>query len=595
MRIRHLRISNFRGIKTLDWHVQGSVVCLIGPGDSTKTTILDAIDYALAPRQYLPISDADFYGGSPNGEAIEIDVTLGEIPAELWREPDKFGLHLRGYRDNKIIDEPDDDCEKVVTVRVRVTETLQAEWRLHTERNSAIRELKVPERARFGAARIGEDTNLHLTWGRGSALSRHRDLDFRSAMANARVQMTRAARDAFDSDQQAPLHDLGSDIRNVFTEFGVRTGKLVAGLDIGALSFGGRVLGICDGRIPLCAFGLGTRRLAAISIQHAALQATPILLIDEIEYGLEPHRIAQLLRKLKERYERPVSEKVSTKVVRKAAESANNENSAGQIFMTTHSPTALLALDARHLAFVRREANGRTVVSQCSGDEADAIQGTLRKHPHAVLSPNIIVAEGATEEGFLRGLDEWWSKKHKGCSPAYHGTQGINGGGRTIAPGRALNLNNLGYRLAYFGDSDKPTKPPAADLRKAGIDVFLWSDETATETRLAADLPWEAFLEMVELALSCGSPKSILGQINDRLPADLRVRDCKLTDCESWDIGSREKIRQVVGEAATVNEWFKDVTQGEKLGKLVGQHLAKIEDSGLAKTLSDLERWIYAE
>jgi len=45
--IRHLKVQNFRGIHTLDWHVDGRVICLIGPGDSAKTTVLDAIESAM--------------------------------------------------------------------------------------------------------------------------------------------------------------------------------------------------------------------------------------------------------------------------------------------------------------------------------------------------------------------------------------------------------------------------------------------------------------------------------------------------------------------------------------------------------------------
>ena len=41
MLIRHVAVQRFRGIKSLDWHVDGRLVCLPGPGDSTKTTVLD--------------------------------------------------------------------------------------------------------------------------------------------------------------------------------------------------------------------------------------------------------------------------------------------------------------------------------------------------------------------------------------------------------------------------------------------------------------------------------------------------------------------------------------------------------------------------
>ena len=45
VRIVQIEIRNFRGIRKLDWNPSPGMNCLIGPGDSTKTTILDAIAF----------------------------------------------------------------------------------------------------------------------------------------------------------------------------------------------------------------------------------------------------------------------------------------------------------------------------------------------------------------------------------------------------------------------------------------------------------------------------------------------------------------------------------------------------------------------
>ena len=60
MKIRRLGISRFRGIRQLVWEPRGPFVCLLGPGDSTKTTILDAIELVLAPRWSVQFDDSDF-------------------------------------------------------------------------------------------------------------------------------------------------------------------------------------------------------------------------------------------------------------------------------------------------------------------------------------------------------------------------------------------------------------------------------------------------------------------------------------------------------------------------------------------------------
>ena len=62
MYIAHISISEFRGIKSLDWSPSPSVNCMIGPGDSCKTTILDAIEIGLSPRFGYTGSDPDLFG-----------------------------------------------------------------------------------------------------------------------------------------------------------------------------------------------------------------------------------------------------------------------------------------------------------------------------------------------------------------------------------------------------------------------------------------------------------------------------------------------------------------------------------------------------
>ena len=48
-------------------------------------------------------------------------------------------------------------------------------------------------------------------------------------------------------------------------------------------------LALFDGDVPLTNFGLGTRRLAGVAAQQMAHDDATLLLIDEVEYGLELH------------------------------------------------------------------------------------------------------------------------------------------------------------------------------------------------------------------------------------------------------------------------------------------------------------------
>ncbi|MFC4946653.1 AAA family ATPase [Pseudonocardia sp. GCM10023141] len=101
--------------------------------------------------------------------------------------------------------------------------------------------------------------------------------------------------------------------------------NLQPGLDISSASGGGN-LALFDGEVPLTNHGLGTRWLAGITTQEMASEDKSVVLIDEIEHGLEPHRLVHLLKHLR------------------------SEDRPAQVFTTTHSPVAVEQLNSSDLA-----------------------------------------------------------------------------------------------------------------------------------------------------------------------------------------------------------------------------------------------------
>ncbi|WP_374109393.1 ATP-dependent endonuclease [Anaeromyxobacter sp. SG17] len=79
VRLYRVEIERFRGIRHLRWSPGGGVACLVGPGDSGKTTILDAIDLLLAPRWNAAFDDSDFLGADTS-QPISITGVLGPTP-----------------------------------------------------------------------------------------------------------------------------------------------------------------------------------------------------------------------------------------------------------------------------------------------------------------------------------------------------------------------------------------------------------------------------------------------------------------------------------------------------------------------------------
>jgi putative ATP-dependent endonuclease of the OLD family len=133
-RIRQITIENFRSIKKLTWSSSAGINCLIGPGDSGKSSILDAIDFCLGARRNLQFTDTDFHKLNVE-EPIRVSVALGELDDTL-KNLDAYGMYLRGFNSEtgEIEDEPADGAETVLTLQLTVASDLEPAWTLVSER-----------------------------------------------------------------------------------------------------------------------------------------------------------------------------------------------------------------------------------------------------------------------------------------------------------------------------------------------------------------------------------------------------------------------------------------------------------------------------
>ena len=580
MFIRHVEIRHFRGIDKLDWHVNGRLVCLVGPGDSTKTTILDAIEVTLVPRWFVPFADADFFQAD-TGQPISISVTIGELPDDLMGD-EKCGLCLRGYRPNEpFCDDPEDGWEPVVTVKLQVAEDLEPRWELVKDSLPDPRPLSWRDRERLGMARLGDDMERHLSWSRGSALAK---ITERVTTAGPTLALANRAANAaiLSATTLGELNAAAGQAREAAKEFGVKTSPLRPGLDTQSVSFGTGALSLHDEHdVPLRAVGLGTRRLAGLAIQQAGLGPEAILLVDEVEYGLEPHRIRRLLNKLVSDHDGAMTHE------------GEQQDPKGQVLMTTHSPTAIMALPVTDLRFVTSES-GTTTVEQVDSHAVDAIQPIVRKLGHALLARKIVVCEGKTEEALCRVLDEDWASKHEGHTFGYLGVVPVYGEGRTNGPKAAEELRRIGYNVAFVGDSDEPIQPDKNTLEASNVKVVLWEGNMATEERIASDLPWAALQSFVDTAIEVRDLNSVLDSIGHRIGQPLTPIGPSIDD---WlgDSIDESHVRNAIGQTAKQQGWFKDLNAGDKLARIAVDALPDMDNSEFAESLTQLEDWVYGD
>jgi putative ATP-dependent endonuclease of OLD family len=203
MRIRHLLVRNFRGIRELDWALSDKALfCLIGRGDSTKSTILEALRRLFYPQWNLVFDDADFYQCKPES-TVCIEAILGCIPEEFI-DLENYGHCLCGWDQANLRrhDDPGEGFEDALRIRLAVGADLEPSWKVIKSDEDQGVHFKTSDRAKAAVSLIGMISDRHLTWSRGSLLNQLTETeDISSSLADA----SRAARAALETHRNEDL------------------------------------------------------------------------------------------------------------------------------------------------------------------------------------------------------------------------------------------------------------------------------------------------------------------------------------------------------------------------------------------------------
>lgn len=556
-RIRRVEISNFRSVRLLEWNPSPGINCLIGPGDSGKSSILDAIDFCLGARRSIQFNDADFHLLRVD-TPITISVTIGQLDDDL-KNLETYGMYLRGFdaSTGTTEDEPGREAEAVLTVQLTVTSDLEATWTLVSNRAKAqglARNLSWADRVRIAPTRIGALADYHLGWRRGSVLNRVSE-----ARADAPAALAKAARDArsaFGDDVQDQLGETLGIVSVTARELGIPLGgNIKAMLDAHSVSFSGGTISLHDQEgVPLRGLGIGSTRLLIAGLQRKAAAQSSIALIDELEHGLEPHRIIRLLGSL----------------------GAKEAVPPLQVFMTTHSPVALRELSGSQLFVTRRSIDRHHVSSVGTTND---MQSTIRKYPDAFLAKNVLACEGASEVGLIRGLDQYRTAMGQDSITA-HGTALVDCGGSTpdsiCARGAAFRAR--GYRSAIMRDSDQlPTTATEVDFTSKGGAVFAWREGRTLEDELFLSLTDVAIRKLLDRAIELHGSALIDEHIKS---ASQNKLDLERARAESLLDGLTVESRTIIGKASRTKKggWFKSVTWMEDVARdIVGPELANAD------------------
>jgi putative ATP-dependent endonuclease of OLD family len=438
--IRKLVIERFRGIEKLTWHPAAGVNVILGGGDVGKTAILEAIGLLLSPTNSSIVSDSDYFGRRVEaGFCIEAVFSLPDIIGADHQSKVWWPWEWNGADAVLSPEETQSEgvSDPVYRLRVRGTDELELAFEV-VQPDDTTDHLGVGVRRAIGLVRLGGDdrNDRDLRLVQGSALDRllgDKNLRARLGQKLAGADITGELKD-----------DARERLKDVDTAFEKRA--LPKDLNLGLMGGPGMslnaLIGLTAGKdgtqLPLASWGSGTRRLAALEIAGIRQGEHPIIVVDEVERGLEPYRQRAVVSELQRR--------------------------PSQVFLTTHSPVALRAATEATLWYMDAKSSvGRLVESGAAH---------RLKDPEAYLARAGIIAEGATEVGFVEAL----LRRHLAADLLDYGLVVSDGGGNDSTLSILEGLSRSGLLFGGFADEEGRAPDRWARVHEEmGTRLFRWS------------------------------------------------------------------------------------------------------------------------
>ncbi|MGO4807935.1 ATP-dependent endonuclease [Arthrobacter sp. 2MCAF15] len=568
MRVRRLWISNFRGVRELDWKLptDQQLVALVGPGDSGKSTILDALHYLLGDRWNIPFADTDFFGVNVENPIV-VKALLTDLPMALKKEA-ALGLWLSGVDDQgEAHQDPEDGLEPALLVQLVVSADLEPRWFV-VRSEGELQSLSSSQRRAFSTFKVDDRADAQLRWSRNSPLGRMsaEGGGEREALAAA----SRAARDALGGHQSTSLTDIAAKVQDRANKIGSGSfSDIKPGLDTSRSSMSAG-LALYEDVIPLTSYGLGSRRLASLAVQQLAAGSRSVAVVDELESGLEPHRAVRLLNYL-------VSDK-----------------DYSQVIVTTHSPVIVEQARIENLATVQNRNGVVTVTSL--GNSGDLIQRLRRTRPSSLLARRVVVAEGKTEHGLLLELIDVWDAERAASGQSTSAGEGVaiqDGNGGTEVGPRSEALAQLGFSvMAFLDNDDRSVDAGIAAAASSGVQIVRWNHGLNTETQVCSGLQAPALTAFITLGIQRRSSEDTVRQdLNSIDP----VNPVLSLDVEDWlNAGvTLEAARNRIAQAAIKRKWFKDVDGGRALGAWIVWNYSQAQLSSTTCLLDEVRAFLY--
>jgi putative ATP-dependent endonuclease of the OLD family len=344
MRIRHLNIERFRGIRELAF-CPGPTTIILGPNNAGKSSVLEALDLLLHSglgRTRPSPTEIDYYSRDPSA-GFAIEAVIGGLPVDFVAQVHE---HLEGWNsaDELVVPEPDGEgIEPVIRIRVRGTQDFDVLHEFAKEESGGAR-FSPGLRARIawifdGRAR---DPARQLAFYQGGLLDRlFGEVNLDPAVTQLKTALGNGA-GAVNSDENVGgvLKLLGGDLRSL----GLASASEIPQFEVGAVSARELLQALrlalpgAEVQIPVIRQGRGVQRLLLVSILLRLAQSGENPAIggfEEPEEALEPLRQTQIAKML-----------------------AQIVGRGGQVFVVTHSPEVARAFSIDDFLLLEERSAG---------------------------------------------------------------------------------------------------------------------------------------------------------------------------------------------------------------------------------------------
>lgn len=593
MRIRHLNIERYRGIRSLAF-APGPRTVILGPNNAGKSTVLEGMDLLLHPGFGRPRpnpTEIDYFERDPAAGFV-IEVTLGDLPKTFLAE---VRDHLEGWRaaDEEFVPEPEGDgIEPVVRVRVRATEDLDIVHEFAKEESGGAR-FSRRLRAEVGWVFDGRtrDPARQLAFYQGGLLDRlFGAVDVEPAVAALREALGEGA-EAVNTEEnvRSVLDELGKDMRGL----GLLEAAESPQFEVGAVSMRELLQSLrlaiqgTDVQVPVFRQGRGVQRLLLVAVLLRLAQAADraaICAFEEPEEALEPLRQTQVAHTLGQIVDR-----------------------GGQVFIVTHSPEIargfllddFLLLDERasHAKLLRKELSGPMRQKYERWLDRAVVRALFARIPLLVEGPG----DRPVVETFWRALADAGEVE----AAERLGLDAVNCEGAPEMPMMARLLKETGKAVVAWAEQDVPQQ--LAKLRSEGnCAALLLHDPAAGRQNLEQALARSASLTALTRALDAlatgrgysweqqredlvSRAEHVTGEAREGMKAAASLDELIVALEEE---PARELIARALGAKAVSPFEMK----GARQGRIVAETLVEFESvpEPFARALRELNAWINA-